>query len=181
MRDNVQIPEATALSVVSCQTIKHTNIAWWSKMSVTTTTLTTFPQSTNLTSLIMIHFCCHLFHEVPNKESLYANLLNVWTSKWKGSKCKKRSGMDLIRERKHTHMKMMPRGYMVSIWNTIKDLVFSSSLEGNYTDCICCSVWFMLAAWGTAKALGRKGQKCIAQRLSSRLPWPGFRQPQKAG
>lgn len=39
----------------------------------------------------------------------------------------------------------------------------------------------MLTAWETAKALGRKGQKFLAQRLSSHLPWPGFRQPQKAG
>lgn len=39
----------------------------------------------------------------------------------------------------------------------------------------------MLAAWEAAKALGWKGQKFIAQRLSSHLPWPGFRQPQKAG
>lgn len=70
---------------------------------------------------------------------------------------------------------------MAGIWNTIKDLVFSSSFENNYTYCICCSVWFVLAAWATAKALGRKGQKFIAQCLSFHLPWPGFRQPQKAG
>lgn len=87
-------------------------------------------------------------------------------------------------ERKHTHIyrRMYTQGLTLArIWNTIKDLVVSPSCENNYTYHICCSVWFVLAAWKTAKAFGRKGQKFIVQRLSSHLPWPGFRQPQKAG
>lgn len=132
----------------------------------------------------MIHLCWNFFHYTLTP--FVADTTYFMFKPQNEHVSNVRRGMELIRGRKKTHTHIQKDVHPGAncgqdLKHYIKDLVFSPSCENNYTYHICCSVWFVLAAWKTAKAFGRKGQKFIVQRLSSHLPWPGFRQPQKAG